>query len=147
MKKTSVIIELAALKGMDIPQLKGKWREICEGDPPNFNRAYLESRLAYRIQELAHNGLSKPAHRRIAELREELVENKPRTRIDPNKPPIGAVLVREFKGVEHRVRVVPGGFEYQGRSYTSLSAIASQIAGTRWNGPLFFGLRNKRRKP
>lgn len=146
MANVSVIAQLAELKDMDTKQLKSKWREICKGEPPNFNRAYLESRLAYRIQELAHGGLSKLAQKRITELREELVDNKPRTRIDPNKPPIGAVLVREFKGVEHRVRVVPGGFEYQGRSYTSLSAIATQIAGTRWNGPLFFGLRNKRGK-
>jgi len=62
----------------------------------------------------------------------------------PRLPPVGAVtrLVREWKGITHEVTVVEGGFEYQGRRYRSLSAAARAIAGTRWNGPLFFGLRN-----
>ena len=54
----------------------------------------------------------------------------------------GTRLVREWDGVEHCVTVLADGFEYDGRSFRSLSAIARAITGTRWNGPLFFGLRN-----
>lgn len=146
MDKIPVLTQLAALKNMNTEQLKKKWREICEGEPPPFNRAYLETRIAYRIQELAHGGLNKPTLRRISELREDFLSDTPRQRIDPNKPPLGSILVREFKGVEYRVRVARDGFEFEGKPYKSLSVIARQITGTRWNGPLFFGLRNTRSK-
>jgi hypothetical protein len=141
-----IIAQLAVLKDMNTEQLRNKWREVCEGEPPPFNRAYLESRVAYRLQELAHGGLGKQAQKRITQLREEMLENKQRARIDANKPPVGAILVREFKGTEYRVRVLRDGFEYEGRQFTSLSAIATLITGARWNGPLFFGLRNHRGK-
>lgn len=146
MEKIPVLTQLAALKNMNTEQLKSKWREICEGEPPPFNRAYLESRIAYRIQELANGGLNKHTLRRINELREDFLSDTPRQRIDPNKPPLGSILVREFKGVEYRVRVVRDGFEFEGKPYKSLSVIARQITGSRWNGPLFFGLRNTRSK-
>jgi hypothetical protein len=144
MKKEPVIAQIAGLKEMSVDLLKKKWRELYDTEPPPFNRAYLESRLAYRIQELSYGGLPKETKRRIVELKEELLDNKPRRHIDPNRPPIGAILVREFQGVEHRVRVLADGFEYQGRSYKSLSALARIISGTNWSGPMFFGLRNRR---
>lgn len=146
MEKIPVLTQLAALKNMNTEQLKNKWREICEGEPPPFNRAYLESRIAYRIQELASGGLNKHTLRRINELREDFLSDTPRQRIDPNKPPLGSILVREFKGAEYRVRVTRDGFEFEGKPYKSLSVIARQITGTRWNGPLFFGLRTQRGK-
>ncbi len=58
-----------------------------------------------------------------------------------DRPVAGTRLIREWQGVEHHVTVLTDGYEYQGRKYKSLSAIARAIAGTRWNGPLFFGLR------
>lgn len=146
MTKIPVITQLAALKDMNTEQLKTKWREVCEGEPPPFNRAYLQSRIAYRLQELAHGGLNKHAQKRIGELREDFMGDNPRQRIDPTKPPVGSILVREFKGVEYRVRVLRDGFEFEGKPYKSLSVIARTITGSRWNGPLFFGLRNYRGK-
>lgn len=146
MQNLPVLTQLAALKNMNTEQLKKKWREICEGEPPPFNRAYLETRIAYRIQELANGGLKKHTLRRINDLREDFLSDTPRQRIDPNKPPLGSILVREFKGVEYRVRVVRDGFEFEGKPYKSLSVIARQITGSRWNGPLFFGLRTQRNK-
>lgn len=144
MKETSVIAQIAALKSMPTNALKNKWRELYDNEPPAFNRTYLESRLAYRIQELTFGGLNKDTQRRIASLKDELLDNKPRQHIDPTRPPIGAILVREFQGVEHRVRVLADGFEYQGRTYKSLSALARLISGVNWSGPMFFGLRNRR---
>lgn len=69
-------------------------------------------------------------------------DQKPR---DPRLPEPGEVLVKKHKGVEHEVRVLDDGFEYQGERYSSLSKIARAITGTTWNGYLFFGLT--RRKP
>jgi Protein of unknown function (DUF2924) len=62
---------------------------------------------------------------------------------DPRVPPVGTVLRRVFEGKAHEVTVCAEGFEYEGRRYESLSAIATEIAGTRWNGFLFFGLKKR----
>ena len=59
-----------------------------------------------------------------------------------DRPITGTRLIREWQGVEHTATVLADGYEYQGRPYRSLSAIARAITGTRWNGPAFFGLRN-----
>jgi hypothetical protein len=61
-----------------------------------------------------------------------------------DKPIAGTRLIREWQGVEHTVTVLNDGYEWQGRPYRSLSAIARAITGTRWNGWIFFGLKNRR---
>jgi len=142
MKIHSVAAQIAALKDMPTGALKDKWRELHKSEPPPFNRVYLESRIAYRMQELTYGGMKKETRRRLAELREEIIENKPR-RDNSRRPPVGAILVRECKGVEHRVRVLDDGFEYDGRRFKSLTAIATHIAGVKWNGWEFFGLRRR----
>jgi len=144
MKLHSVAAQIAALKDMPTGTLKDKWRELYDSDPPPFNRVYLESRIAYRLQELTYGGLNKGTQKRLSELREEVFENKPRHSDNSRRPPIGAILVRECKGVEHRVRVLREGFEYEGRQFKSLTAIATHIAGVKWNGWEFFGLRRRR---
>jgi hypothetical protein len=145
MKMQSIPAQIAALQDMPTDALRDKWRELFESEPPRFNRAYLEPRLAYRIQELAHGGLSKSTRSRITELCDDVrAKREPQIRRDNNTLKVGAILVREHRGVEHRVRVLQQGFEYQGRTFKSLSAIASHIAGVKWNGWEFFGL--KRRK-
>ena len=139
---------LAALKSMPAAQLKEQWRELFGTEPPPYNRPFLESRLAYRIQELAYGGLKPETVRRLEQIGEELDGGKievRRARHD-QKPIVGTRLVREWRGAEHIVTVLADGFEWQGRPYRSLSAIARAITGTRWNGPLFFGLANHRRR-
>jgi hypothetical protein len=64
---------------------------------------------------------------------------------DSRLPAPGTLLTRDFKGRTHVVKVLTDGFEYEGRTYRSLSAIAGEIAGTRWNGFLFFGLNREER--
>jgi hypothetical protein len=138
---------LAALKSMPTLELKRQWRELFDSEPPPFNRRYLESRLAYRIQELAYGGLKPETIRRLERLGEDLDggdRKKSRVRAD-YRPIAGTRLIREWQGVEQVVTVTAGGFEWQGRPYQSLSAIARAITGTRWNGWVFFGLRNHRR--
>ena len=138
---------LVALKTMPTSELKNQWRQLFETEPPAFNRRYLESRLAYRIQELAYGGLKPETVRRLEKLGEELDGGNVTTRKmrADLKPIAGTRLIREWQGVEHLVTVTADGFEWQGRPYKSLSAIARAITGTRWNGWTFFGLKNRRR--
>ncbi|WEF23176.1 DUF2924 domain-containing protein [Paracoccus sp. S3-43] len=136
---------LAALKTTTTPDLKKQWRELFDSEPPPFNRRYLESRLAYRIQELAYGGLKPETIRRLERLGEELDggdKKKRGIRLDRDRPITGTRLLREWQGVEYIVTVTADGFEWQGRPYKSLSAIARAITGTRWNGWVFFGLKN-----
>ena len=137
---------LAALKTTPTPELKQQWRELFESEPPAFNRRYLESRLAYRIQELAYGGLKPETVKRLEALGEQLDGGNITTRrIRADLKPIaGTRLLREWQGVEQIVTVTADGFEWQGRPYKSLSAIARAITGTRWNGWVFFGLKNHR---
>ena len=141
---------LAALKSAPTAELKTQWRDLFETEPPPFNRRYLESRLAYRIQELAYGGLKPETIRRLERLGEELDggdRSKRSHRVDRDRPITGTRLLREWQGAEQIVTVTAGGFEWQGRPYKSLSAIARAITGTRWNGWVFFGLKNHRRRP
>ena len=137
---------LAALKTATTPELKAQWRDLFDSEPPPFNRRYLESRLAYRIQELAYGGLKPETVRRLERLGENLDGgDRSRRRIRADMMPIaGTRLIREWQSVEHVVTVTADGFEWQGRPYRSLSAIARAITGTRWNGLVFFGLKNRR---
>jgi hypothetical protein len=139
---------LAALKTSPTTDLKQQWRDLFDGEPPPFNRRYLESRLAYRIQELAYGGLKPETIRRLERLGETLDGGNVairRIRTDRDRPITGTRFLREWQGVEQIVTVTAAGFEWQGRPYKSLSAIARTITGTRWNGWVFFGLKNHRR--
>jgi hypothetical protein len=143
---TDVLSRLTALKGADTVELKGIWRELFGTEPPAFSRTFLQSRLAYRIQELAHGGLKPATVQRLEAMGEQLDGGNAvlrRIRRD-DRPVAGTRLVREYHGVEHTVLTTSDGFDWQGRPYKSLSAIARAITGTRWNGWTFFGLRAQR---
>jgi hypothetical protein len=142
----SVLPRLAALKTGSIADLKQQWRELFGTEPQPYNRKYLESRLAYRIQELAYGGLKPQTLARLEALGEQLDGgNIVLRRIRAQDRPIaGTRLLREYQGVEHTVTVTRDGYEYLGRPYRSLSAVARAITGTRWNGWTFFGLKNPR---
>jgi hypothetical protein len=98
-----------------------------------------------RLQELAHGGLSADVHRRLKAAAGELpAKGKTGKRPAGDRPISGTRLIRDWKGVEHQVTVRDADFEYQGRPYKSLSAVARTITGTRWNGLVFFGLKGQR---
>ena len=144
----SVLAQIGALKWMPSAGLKARWRELFDTEPPPYNRRFLESRLAYRIQELAFGGLKPETVERLAALAEGLDgKGTKRARSAQDRPITGTRLIRDWRGVEHSVTVRDDGYEYQGRPYKSLSAIARLITGTRWNGWIFFGLKNQRARP
>ncbi|MCW5883304.1 MAG: DUF2924 domain-containing protein [Anaerolineae bacterium] len=144
----SLLARIARLNRLSIDELRGQWRDLFNREPPRYSRTFLEQTLAYRLQELAYGGLSNSVQRKLealAEAHAQRPHGKRRAASGDKRPTAGTRLVREWKGVEHTVVVLADGFDYQGRKYKSLSAIARHIAGTRWNGLLFFGLRSTRR--
>ncbi len=151
-RPNNVIKQIAALKKMKTPELKERWRVLFGGEPPGYNRVLLIKRLAYRIQELAYGGLSNETRQRMDNLldangfddigRTDVVKS----RVRHDTPIAGTRLIRTWEGEDHEVLVLRKGFEYRGKPYKSLSAIARAITGSRWNGPLFFGLRKQHKK-
>ena len=146
----TITARVTALETTPTPELKRLWRELFQKEAPPFNRRYLISRLAYRIQEIAFGGLRPETIVRLERIAEEHwgpIDGKTTARRKPGRdadrrPIVGTRLVREWQGVQHTVTVLVEGFEYQGRRYASLSAIARAIAGSRWNGWVFFGLKS-----
>jgi hypothetical protein len=136
----SVAARVAALPKTPTPELKQMWRQLYDREPPSFSRNYLISRLAYRIQELAYGGL-KPATRAKLDVLADALDPKVARKRVVNGPVVGTRLVREFRGREYTVAVLADGFEWEGRRYKSLSAVARSITGTRWNGWSFFGMK------
>ena len=166
--QASVTSQINALHHMTVRELKVRWRELYGEDTRSCNRQYLWRRLAWRVQELAYGGLSERAKVRIAELNrdDDLRMLPPRgwqppsngngDQHEPQKshqplrdsrlPRPGSTLTRCYRGHEIRVAVLGDGFEYESRHYASLSALAREITGQRWNGLLFFGLTKRERK-
>ena len=141
-----VLGRLAALKTAPAAELQAQWRELFGKEAPPHNRTFLQSRLAYRVQELAYGGLKPETLRRLQAMGEQLDGGNitlRRIRGD-DKPITGTKLIRHYQGVEHAVVVRVDGYEWEGRPYRSLSAIARAITGTRWNGWTFFGLKTQR---
>ena len=145
----SVVAQLAALRKMSVVELKQRWEALFGTPAPNNSRSYLEVRLGNRIQELMLGGLSRDTRRVLDLLVKELDGKNARKAImtDPRKPVPGTRLLREWDGAEHSVTVLRDGFDWQGRKFKSLSAVARAITGTQWNGYRFFGLREAGRDP
>ena len=142
----SVLRQLATLETLSMEQLHEKWRDLYGGEPPGYKRQFLIKRLAYRIQALFYGGLSEAAK---AHWR-QVAQGDPVARVDGrvagnsrSKTDIlpGTRFVRIWKDRRHEVLAHENGFEYDGRMFRSLSAVAREITGTRWNGRLFFGLK------
>jgi len=148
--RPTVLRQLAALDKMSFAELKGKWKEMFGSDAPGYNRTFLVKRLSYRIQEEAYGGVSADTRARLDQVLDaagfdELgrpSQIQAATAAGDKMVP-GTTLVRYWKEQRHVVTVLEKGFEYCGKPYRSLSAVAKEISGTKWNGPAFFGLRKK----
>jgi hypothetical protein len=146
---SSIVRQIAELETLPAARLEDRWRALFGSDPPACQRRFLVKRLAYRIQELAYGGLSEAARTRMEEIAQEagmdeeasLPGRGRRTRDRKRELPVaGTRLVRVWDGRRHEVTVTVTGFEFEGRPYRSLSAIANAITGGHWNGNVFFGL-------
>lgn len=127
--------EVRALERLDLEGLRAEWVRRGYGVAPKLRSTDLLRRLiAWRIQVHAHGGLAAETRRRLRS--DGASAPRASTELTP-----GARLSREWRGVVHEVVVTEHGFVHAGRIYGSLSQAASAIAGSRWNGPRFFGLR------
>ena len=126
---------LAALERASRARLAELWAGYFGSKPPpRTSRALLLRAVAYQLQEGALGGLSPATCRRLG-------GPEPAPLRPPRGPRPGTVLVREWHGVGHQVRVIEDGVLYRGERYRSLSEVARRITGTRWSGPRFFGLK------
>lgn len=149
------------LQGMTAGELRERYAEVFGEATRSGNRRWLMRRIAWRLQALAEGGLSERARKRAAELARDAdirlrppewvnmasppgdlrtVSGRLESKRDDRLPAPGTVLTRRYKGRDHLVTVLPGGFEYAGRAFRSLSAVAHAITGSHWNGFHFFGL-------
>lgn len=149
--------EIARLRGSKVKELKLRYRELFGEESPSSNQTHLFRRIAWRLQARAAGDLSEQARQRAAQLADDadlrvqaprgfwqLLEDKrseAARRRDPRLPAVGSELKRTYQGRLIVVRVAEGGFIYKDQTYGSLSAIAYQVTGTRWNGFLFFRLQ------
>ncbi|MGL9719136.1 MAG: DUF2924 domain-containing protein, partial [Wolbachia sp.] len=125
-----------------LEELKKIWQEVFEKEAPRTTKKYLIPRIAYRMQEKAYGEISRKGAKRLEYLADRLEKGK---RISSDKLPVaGTELILE-KGEEvHTVMVKDNGLVYKEGFYTSLSAVAREIMGMSYNGPLLFGLRGKK---
>jgi hypothetical protein len=155
--------EIDALRGLNGAKLRRKHAEVF-GDSlgRSMSREQALRRIAWRLQARAEGGLSERARQRASELADgsTLRLSPPpsfsvplaptlgqgdatpaRSARDRRLPPPGSTLAREFRGQQIVVEVLPEGFDYRGRVFRSLSAIAREVSGAVWNGFVFFGLQ------
>lgn len=141
-------IEIAQLRGLDLRGLQARWKITFRKPAPlHLPRHLLFGVLAYRLQADALGDLdaaTRAALERSSGTRSRsavasLLEAHDRRQV---KAEAGTVLMREWKGRQHRVMAMAEGFAWNGKTYRSLSAVAFAMTGTRWNGPRFFSLRD-----
>lgn len=137
---------VAQISDLNAEALQERWKAVFRTVPsPNLSRSFMIRALAYRIQENACGALKPSARRTLDRVAEGQSSLEP-PRASTGRATPGTVLIRQWRGVTHRVIVMDNDVAYHGRRYKSLSAIARLITGTHWSGPTFFGLRNRKKE-
>jgi hypothetical protein len=140
-KQASVAAQVANLACRPMSELWTLWDRYFTSRPEYPNRTHVESRIAYKLQEEAFGGLSPVIKQRLEAIGANHSKIKLRSRPREFHFAPGTMLVREWGEREHQVTVTAEGhFEYEGRHFSSLTAVARHITGSHWSGPLFFGL-------
>jgi hypothetical protein len=164
----AIVIEVENLRRASVTSLQKRYRELFQQETRSRHREHLFRKIVWRLQALAEGGLSERARTRACEIANDAdlralaprgffsVSGQPVEIIscnqgkkinDPRLPIVGTMLRRSWKGRTILVEVLPKGFRYENRQYPSLSNIAFDITGTRWNGFSFFRLMRKGAKP
>jgi hypothetical protein len=144
--------QIAELHELSTRELREQYQQLFGDRSLSWNRQYLFRRIAWRLQALEQGDLCERARNRALLLaRDADLRTRPtrefhaftieRSRRDWRLPPTGRTLTRSYRGTLHKVKVCADGFDYQGQKFSSLSAVAFAITGTRWNGYAFFGLK------
>jgi Protein of unknown function (DUF2924) len=141
-------VEIARLRDLDITALRSRWHTVLgRPAPPHLPRHLLFRILAYRVQADRLGDLDTQSQHLLdcsgtpEKAGQKAANGLRRVEIRP-----GTILAREWNGRMQRVAVLVDGFAWNDKTYPSLSKVAFAITGTRWNGPRFFGLRDKPRR-
>jgi hypothetical protein len=135
---------LSTLATMSPAQLRAAWRETFRQPPPDMSPELMARAIAWRLQERRHGGLPGSVTRELAKAADRLRKTGEVTTANDISLKPGTRLVRSWHGRTINVLVTEDGFEFDGRRYRSLTHISSEVTGTHWSGPRFFGLRGKR---
>ena len=154
--KEDILARILALKTASLPELQKEYEAVFDGKKaPSNNKTYLWQKIAYKIQELEYGGLPEEARAKAKDLAKEYdpINNKvlrpnginngaDKTCIsrDRRLPMPGTVITKEYKGANILVKILEKGFEYNGKVYKTLTAIAKEVTGSHWNGYLFFNM-------
>jgi len=134
----SIIKQIMALENNNTDELTKLWSTFYDYEPMSYSKSYLISKIAYRIQELAYGGLSTETRKRMEQMSTNINGSIVKKKY---KPLIGSKIIKEYRDKTHEIAVVEGGFAYEGEIFKSLSAVAQYITGTKWNGLVFFGIK------
>lgn len=142
--------EIDELGKLDTDSLRARWRwEFGKACSPHLSKSLLMRLLAYRVQARAYGDLSRESKRLLDSLVSEKINGGKSNGSIPlpgqGRLMKGTVLMREHEGHPHHVMVAESGFIWNGTNYPSLSKVAFAITGTKWNGPRFFGLRERKK--
>jgi hypothetical protein len=139
---TEISTKLQELPRLPKPELRALWQELfARPAHPKLRRTLMIPILAYCLQEQAYGGPTPSTRQRLQKLAANLEQDRKAPLLLTPQLKTGTKLLRQWQGEMHEVLVADEGFEYRGKRYESLSEIARQITGTRWSGPLFFGLK------
>ncbi len=137
--------QIAALTSLPLDQLRAEWRRLHRAVPPvRLSCDLLRRGIAHTLQEAALGGLPPAVGRKLASLAKSLAAGTEPRHAPALRLKAGVTLIREWHGRTHTVRVLPDGFDYDGRRYASLTQIARDITNAHWSGPRFFGLGRAR---
>lgn len=142
-KAPSLVAQIVGLSELPMADIKSLWIDLFGSPPTTHGRTFLERRIAYKLQENALRKTNPELLEQNAQRIQALMEAQTFTPAAKGTIAAGTVLIREYQGNEYKVVVrADGQFDFNGQTYGSLSVIARTITGTRWSGPLFFGLRD-----
>ncbi len=135
-------VEIARLPDLGLNELRARWKALFgHPAPKSLRRNFLARAIAYQMQVEAYGGLSETAKRRLREIAAAVRRGDTDAAGIGSQTRPGTQMIRQWKEKTHTVTALTGGFEWDGRVYKSLSAIAKAITGTNWNGFAFFGIQ------
>lgn len=142
MDQQTLVDTLRSLTRLPPSELRAFWSQWFNRSPPaRLRRELLIRALAYRMQERQHGGLSASTRKKLRLLAEVGKTQAFREVVETPRLTLGTHVIREWGNEMHQVTVEATGFVYRGQRYHSLSEIARKITGTRWSGPVFFGVK------
>ncbi len=130
------------LPDLSLDELRGRWKALFGSPAPvSLRRKFLARAVAYQMQVQAYGGLSNATKRRLREIAEAVRRGNPDAAGIARHIRPGTQMLRQWRDKTHTVTAIAGGFEWNGQTYKSLSAVAKDITGTNWNGYAFFGIK------